>query len=122
MIKCTSCSQSFEIKENVLTRSELEDKIGAYFSKTCPNCSHTEEYHVNNVTAEGKDTIKQVGKIAAAAIALGCFYFAQGDRWLMGLGLFIAGAIFFGSRQLGAGESNVEIFNRIYIKEKKKRK
>jgi predicted nucleic-acid-binding Zn-ribbon protein len=119
-IKCTSCNQAFELKEKTLTRSELEDKIGAYFEQTCPHCGHTEEYHVNDVTAVGQNTIRQAGRIAAVVIAAGAFFFSRGDRWLMGLGLFIAGAIFFGSRQLAAAESNVEIFNRIYIKEKKK--
>jgi predicted nucleic-acid-binding Zn-ribbon protein len=118
-IKCTACAQPFELKETALTRSELEDKIGNYFMQACPHCGRSEEYHVNDVTATGQDRIKQAGRIAAALIALGCFYFAQGDRWIMGLGLFIAGAIFFGSRQLAAAQSNVDIFNSIYLKEKK---
>lgn len=119
-IKCTSCAQHFDLKEKALTRSELEDKIGAYFEQACQHCGHTQEYHVNDVNAVGQNTIKQTGKIAAAVIALGAFYFSKGDRWLMGLGIFIAGAIYFGSRQLAAAQSNVEIFNSIYIKEKKK--
>ncbi len=119
-IKCTSCNQVFELNEKALTRSELEDKIGAYSEQTCSHCGHTAEYHVNDVKAVGQDMIKQAGRIAAAVIAVGSFYFAKGDRWLMGLGIFIAGAIYFGSRQLAAAQSNVEIFNSIYIKERKK--
>jgi len=117
--ECKSCQQDFEIKEKALTRSELEDKIGAYFVRSCPHCGKTNEYHVNEVEAFGANQIKQIGRWAAIIIALGCFYFAQGDRWIIGLGLFIAGAIFLGSRRLADADSNVDIFNSITIKEKK---
>ncbi len=121
IIKCKSCQEEFDIKEQALTRSELEDKIGGYFERTCPHCGQTKEYHVNEVKAVGGNTIKQAGRITAIAIAIGAYFFSQGDKWLMGLGLFIAGTIFFGANRLAAaGQSNVEIFNSILVKDKRK--
>lgn len=121
VVKCKSCQEEFEIKEQALTRSELEDKIGNYFERTCPQCDQANEYHVNEVKAIGGNTIKQAGRIAAMVIAVGAYFFSKGDKWLMGLGLFIAGAIFFGAnRMAAAGQSNVEIFNSILVKDKRK--
>ncbi len=119
IIKCKSCQENFEIKEKALTRSELEDKIGNYFERTCPHCGQGMEYNVNEVKAVGGHTIKQAGRIAAIVIAVGAYFFSQGDKWLMGLGLFIAGAIFFGANRLATGQSNVEIFNSILVKDKR---
>ncbi len=119
LIKCKSCNRYIEIKEKALTRSELEDKIGDYFTKSCDHCNQPNEYHVNDVEAVGTDEIKRVGRYAAILIAAGCFYFAKGDRAIIFLGLFIAGAIFIGSRRLADAQSNVDIFNSIYIKERR---
>ena len=56
--ECKNCKEPFLIKSSVNSRHELEDEKGRYFITKCSNCSASEEYHVNDVTAEsGNDAI-----------------------------------------------------------------
>ena len=50
-------------KENVSTRSELEDKIGDYFKKKCSHCGRTSEFHVNDTIAFQNPLIQYAGTL-----------------------------------------------------------
>lgn len=118
-IDCKACGKTFELKSNALTRSELEDQLGAYFKITCPHCGKEEEYHVNDVYATGDDLIKKLGLYTAILIAVLVVIFALDNRLLMLLGAFVAGVIYIASRRTTA-VSTAELFNSIEIKKKEK--
>lgn len=101
-------------KENVSTRSELEDKIGGYFKKNCSPCGRTSEFHVNDTIAFQNSLIQYAGTL------IGIFVIAMVSLlfWNMGyitnIGL-ILGVLIIGASNATALTSNVNVYNKYKI-------
>ncbi len=117
--ECKSCGERIKIKSQAMTRSELEDQLGNYFGKNCPNCGQEETYHVNEVFAENDNLIRKIGTYASVLIIALGLIFARGNQTLMVLTAFTAAAIYIGGRRLSSG-SEAELFNQIEISKSKR--
>ena len=54
-VNCKNCRNEFSLKENEVSRMELENELGTLFYYQCNNCMSTDEYHVNDVRAKMSD-------------------------------------------------------------------
>lgn len=53
--ECSNCGEISRLKDNSLSRSDLESDFGTRFSVQCNHCLISKEYHVNDVNAYEKD-------------------------------------------------------------------
>ncbi|MEL7118424.1 MAG: hypothetical protein AAFO07_03255 [Bacteroidota bacterium] len=115
--ECPHCNAVNTLKENALTRSELEDKIGLVFERTCTNCGATSDYHVNDVYATGGNLIPKLGRYIALGVAALGFFLSDGNKIAIAFSLLTGAVIFMASRRLKSTAS-IDAFNSIEIDRK----
>lgn len=111
---CKSCFKETQIKKQALSRSELEDKIGADFSHRCARCGVNKKYHVNQVKAHNSNGPKMIGSFFGFIILIGVTAYFLMTGYLTNIGLIIGGTI-IGASQFAGRNSNAAIFNNYKI-------
>jgi hypothetical protein len=105
------------VNEKAITRGELEDKLGRYFTMKCSNCLTTKEYHVNNIRA-GVDRKKilyfGLFMVTIMALLTLLFFNAGVIIWLVLVLPIVAFSYYYGLRSTAANQ-----FNRMLIKRDK---
>ena len=118
-VKCKNCSNRFDVKASVITRSELEDKWGRYFKKQCTGCLSTQAYHVNNVRAEMNDMNLLCFAVFCVVVGIAITYFFWGMEIFIGLSIVIPIAAISYYAKVKA--ENVNVFNRLMVKRDEER-
>lgn len=116
-INCKNCRQNFPVNSSAVTRGDLEDELGRYFTRQCSICISTNEYHVNNIRADvDKRKLLAVGLIIAIiGILVTLLFWDAGIIVTLTVVLpIIAFSYYYNSKSTAANQ-----FNRMMIKRDK---
>ncbi len=109
-VTCRNCREEFDLKKTYLTRPEMIDDLGEYFSYPCSHCATTSEYHVNDATAYSGGIASVVGIIAGILIMIISTLLFLSIGYISTIG-YVIGLLIINASRGRSNTSNIRIFN-----------